>query len=82
MIQFGKSALFRRFCGAARAIPEREIIAVISTLAIGHPFSVRLPTLIMGAGIVVVAVPADVEIGVARRTGVTEPHALARCKLD
>ena len=66
-------------CGLVGWVAVPEVIAAIASFAIGHPFGVRFPTLVVGVAVLVGAVEADVEIGIALLAGVAKPDPLAGC---
>jgi len=65
----------------ATPVARGEILAMIRPLAIPHPLAARLATFVVSARIVVLAVPAAVEIGTAGITHLAKAHSLARCQL-
>src|SRR5262245_27182132 len=67
--------------GAAR--PARcEVVAAVGALAVVDALRGGLAAFVVGRGIVVGAVPADVQVSAAARAGVAEADPLARAQLD
>lgn len=75
-----------RFRGCRRRSPAaragRKIVAAVGALPLPHPFRRGFATLVVGAGVVKLAVPTNVEVCVALVTNVAEADALACGQLD
>ena len=67
---------------AAIARFRHEVIAAIRALLVEDPLGAALPALVVGAGVVVDAIAADMERDLAALAVVAKAHALAGAQLD
>jgi hypothetical protein len=66
----------------ARAAARLEAVATVGPFGVADALGARFPTLVIGAGIVELAVVADVQVGAAAFAGVAEADPLGRSQLD
>jgi len=81
-IQLREGTRPRIATGAARAVAGLEPIAAVRSLGVPYPLGAGLPALVVGAGIVELAVLADVQVGAAAVAGIAEADTLPLGQID